>query len=145
MEHNIQKVKELRSKLTRDITLISIKLSTAVGHSQPVNTVDTLLSEVNSLFYEFLAVHLEYSDLLESDSKFDCYRIVENLSMDDYQQRVQSTYDKVYKDMVSYKKTQYAKQARHIKRDINRSLESIEYLSHKLESSSRNDSPGLFC
>ena len=30
-----------------------------------------------------------------------------------------------------------------IKRDINRSLESIEYLSHKLESSSRNDSNGV--
>ena len=143
IEHNIQKVKELRSKLTRDITLISIKLSTAVGHSQPVNTVDTFLSEVDSLFYKFLAVHLEYSYLLDSDSKFYCCRVVENLGMDDYRQRVQSTRNKVYKDMVSYKKTQYAKQARHIKRDIDRSLESIKYLSHKLESPSRNDSNGV--
>ena len=41
--------------------------------------------------------------------------------------------------MVSYRKTQHTKKAGHIKRDINRSLESIECLSHKLESSSRND------
>ena len=104
MEHNIQKLKELRSKLATDVTLTSIKLSTAVRHSQPADTVHTLLSEVDSLFYEFLAVLLEYSDLLDSDSKLDCHRVVENLSMDDYQQRVQSTYDKVSEDMASYKK-----------------------------------------
>ena len=88
-------------------------------------------------------MHLEYSDLLDIDSKLDCHRVVENSSMDEYQQKVQSTYDNVYKDMVSYKKTGYAKKPGHIKCDINMSLESIEYLSHKLENSFCNDRNGV--
>ena len=64
------------------------------------------------MFNQFLTVHLEYADLLDSDSKFDSYRVVGNVSMNDYEHKVKSTYDKAYEDIVSYKNTLYVNRSR---------------------------------
>ena len=73
MEGTVQQLKTKRSQLKRELTQTASRISTSIRRAEPWSTLQSLLSQSDTLFQQLEATHLELEDIFEqaTDSSLD--------------------------------------------------------------------------
>ena len=89
-EQIIQTLKEKRRTQKSQVSSLSRQLSTSNSYDKTLIT--DIYSKLQTAFSNFNDVHFEYAELVLSDDKFEAYRTVHGLSLDEYVSGVEKTY-----------------------------------------------------
>jgi hypothetical protein len=107
-----------RSTLNRKVTsLLKTKLEKASNATS--TKLQDLYASLQECYDKLVDVHLEYSEIVESDDQFSEYKVVNGLELDQYMNAV----DKVHKEASDFFYNHYVK---FIDEQIARVLESVE-------------------
>ena len=93
MEATIQQLKGQRTTLKSKVTSLANLLITSI-EQQDISDVENLRSQLKSTYSNFLTIHFDYSEHVESDEAFSSYATVNGMDLLAYQNDVKVSYDR---------------------------------------------------
>ena len=93
MEATIQQLKGQRTTLKSKVTSLANLLITSI-EQQDISDIENLRSQLKSTYSNFLTIHFDYSEHVESDEAFSSYATVNGMDLLAYQNDVKVSYDR---------------------------------------------------
>lgn len=92
MEDEIRDLKTQRKMLKSKITYNSNKLQGIIQQHSSEVEVQSAYANLQDLYEQFCTIHLDYSELVLSDTSYEAYKVVGGLDLDQYEASVKDTY-----------------------------------------------------
>lgn len=128
MEQQAKELRDKRSQLKRDLTLQTTKIGNAITRNAEYAEITELAKFIDKVFEHFTTVHLEYVDLVEGDESLDKYKTVNNLSLDQYYEKVKKDYEISIASVVNNEKQFLLLEVKQIEHRVKRGIEDVNVL-----------------
>ena len=92
-EQQILSLKTQRTGLKSKITQLTTKIASALQRNKPLGEIESFIESLDDTYANFCEVHLLYSELCESESKYDEHKTVGGKDLLTYLNDVKSCYD----------------------------------------------------
>ena len=93
MEDTIKQLKGQRTSLKSKVTSLANLLISSI-EQQDIDDIETLRSQLKTTYSNFLTIHFDYSEHVESDETFSSYLTVNGMDLIAYQNDVKTSFDR---------------------------------------------------
>ena len=100
-EDEVKRLKQERSALKSKVKTSAINLESAVQQGQE-DEVQYVYQAVRNAFNDFTVCHLSYEEAVNADDKYEQYKTVNSLSLDNYYNEVKGIHDKALDVFVGF-------------------------------------------
>ena len=93
----VAEIKQERSDLKKKVTIAARRLNGSIERALTEDIIHKFASELDAVYSDFLGVHEEYEDLVNSDENLAEHRTVNGLNCEQYQDTVTEVYESAIK------------------------------------------------